>query len=82
MERKKFGVNNATQLEEIKIAADSQQLTVFYIITPDINSQDPSGNTIKWLAANTVELGNAPGIAVRLRMPNIGNITPMAEGGT
>jgi mannosyltransferase len=73
--------NNATQLEQIKNAADSQQLTVFYVITPDINSQDPSGNAIKWLAANTMELGNIPGIAVRVRIPGINNQTQGIGGG-
>jgi mannosyltransferase len=57
--------NNVTELTQIRMIADSLNLTVFYIVTPDIVSQDPTGQSVTWLGNNTVEIGNAPGLSIR-----------------
>lgn len=60
-----IGINNTEELDQIKYAADVRNLTVFYIMTPDINAEDPSGNIIKWVAANTTGFASAPGVVIR-----------------
>jgi len=68
-----IGVNNVTDLEQIKYQSEVLNLTVFYIVTPDINSHDPSGKSNAWLLENTVEIGKTSGISVRVnKNMNIG----------
>jgi len=61
-----IGANTVEELDSVKTAAQSDNFTVIYIITPDILAVDPTGNVLNWLAANTTEVGKTSGIAVRL----------------
>jgi mannosyltransferase len=55
-----FGVTNAGQLAAI--TAQKTNNTVYYVVTGDISSADPSGNAIKWLQEHTKQVGETTGI--------------------
>lgn len=55
-----YGLTNAEELAAV--AAAKGNTTVYYVVTSDISSADPSGNTVAWLKAHTQGVEATPGI--------------------
>ena len=55
-----YGASTADQLAAI--ASSGANNTVYYVVTGDISSADPSGNAVKWLEEHTKGVEATPGI--------------------
>ena len=55
-----YGANDAGQLAAVTALKTNN--TVYYVVTADISSADPSGNAIKWLQEHTKQVGETTGI--------------------
>jgi mannosyltransferase len=55
-----YGASDVKQLEAV--AARRSNNTVYYVVTGDISSADPSGDAVKWLTGNTKQAGENSGI--------------------
>lgn len=57
-----FGANSAGELDRIYSQRDNR--TVYFIVTGDIYSADPTGDSVTWLRGHTTAVGQNTGIAL------------------
>jgi hypothetical protein len=55
-----YGANTAADLDAI--ASQKTNNTIYYVVTGDISSADPSGDAVKWLTEHTKQVGETTGI--------------------
>jgi hypothetical protein len=56
-----YGAYTAADLDAIA-SQKTNNTRIYYVVTGDISSADPTGDSIKWLTEHTKQVGETPGI--------------------
>ena len=63
-----YGAYTAADLDAI--ASQKTNNTIYYVVTGDISSADPSGDAVKWLTEHTKQVGETTGIYLFTSRPS------------